>query len=111
MISVLRLIFYAVVILAALYFAEANRGPVRISLDPFPGGETTGPSFEAPLFLVVLGGVALGVVLGASSSWLRHREVRRAARLARAEAVKAQSELERLRQQALSSLPSATAKK
>jgi uncharacterized integral membrane protein len=108
--SVLRLSYYAVLILAALYFAEANRGPVKVSLDPFPGGES-GPSFEAPLFLVVLASVALGVILGASSSWMRHRSVRRAARLARVEAAKAQSELERLRQQALASLPSAPARK
>ena len=109
--GVLRLLFYLLVVLAALYFAEANRGPVRISLNPFPGGEASDLAFEAPLFLVVLAAVALGVVLGAFSSWLNHATVRRAAKEAKAEAAKTRGEIERLRQQALGSLPSTTEKK
>ncbi len=98
----LRVLIYIPLALVFLFFAEANRGPVKISLDPFPGGELGGPSFEAPLFLVVLASMALGVVLGGLTSWLRHRPVRRAAREARAEARKAAGEVEQLRQQALS---------
>jgi len=109
--GVLRLVFYLVVVLAALYFAEANSGLVRVSLNPFPGGEGSNVGFEAPLFLVVLAAVALGVVLGAFSSWMRHAALRRTAKLARAEIAKANGEIERLRGQALAALPSAAGKK
>ena len=109
--GVIRLLYYFVIVLAGLYFAEANRGPVRVSLNPFPGGEGSNLGFEAPLFLIVFAAVALGVVLGAFASWMRHVAIRRSAKLARAEAAKAQSELARLRGEALTTLPSAAAKK
>ncbi len=105
--SFLRVIVYIPLALVFLFFAMANRGPVKISLDPFPGGELGGPSFQAPLFLVVLASIAIGVLAGGLSSWLSHRPVRRAAREARAEAQKAVGQVERLRQQALSSLSDA----
>ncbi len=106
--SLLRLIVYIPLGLLILYFALANRGSVKISLDPFPGGEIAGPSFEAPLFLVVMTSVAVGVIAGGASCWLGHRQVRRVAKLASAEAAKAKGEVEQLRRQALASLPSAT---
>ena len=107
----LRLLFFVVVILAALYLAEANRAPVTISLDPFPGGEASELNFKAPLFLVIFGAVAVGVVLGAAASWLRHAEARRTARAAKSEIAKARSEAENLRQQALANLPGDGARK
>ena len=106
--SLLRLFVYLPLALLILFFALANRGSVKISLDPFPGGALTGPSFEAPLFLVVLTSAALGVVAGGASSWLSHRQVRRVAKRAVAEAAKAKDEVEQLRRQALASLPSAS---
>ncbi len=106
--SLMRLIVYIPLGLLVLFFALANRGSVKISLDPFPGGALSGPSFEAPLFLVVLASVGVGVISGGASSWLSHRRVRRIAKLARAEAAKAKDELEQLRRQALASLPSAS---
>ena len=98
--SLLRVFVFVPLGLLILFFALANRGSVRISLDPFPGGGLTGPSFEAPLFLVVLTSAALGVIAGGASSWLSHRRVRRVA--------KAKEEVEQLRRQALASLPSAS---
>jgi uncharacterized integral membrane protein len=111
MMRLLRLLFYIVVTLAALYLAEANRGSVTISFNPFPGGEVSDLTFQAPLFLVIFGAVAVGVMLGAIASWLRHAETRRTARIARSELAKARSEVENLRQQALSNLPADGAKK
>ncbi len=105
--SLLRLLVYIPLGLLILYFALANRGSVKISLDPFPGGEASALSFEAPLFLVVLTAVAIGVIAGGASSWLTHAPLRRTARQARAEASKARSEVEQLRQQTLANLPSA----
>lgn len=103
--SVLRIIVFVPLALIILFFAMANRGSVTISLDPFGQvGDTSGPSFDAPLFLVVLAAMAIGVVAGGVSSWMGHLPLRRAAREARAEAKKARGEVEQLRQQALSSL-------
>jgi hypothetical protein len=106
--SVLRLIVYVPLGLLILFFSEANRQPVKIFLDPFAGSNAPdpGPTVESPLFLLVLACVAIGVVAGGISSWLGHGHVRRAAKDARVDAKKARSEIEQLRQQAMSSLPS-----
>jgi hypothetical protein len=57
----------------------------------------------------VLASVAIGVLAGGLASWLTHAPLRRKARQARAEASKAKSEVEQLRQQALANLPGAEA--
>lgn len=101
--SVLRIIVFIPLGLVFLFFAVANRGAVRIFLDPFPGSEVA-PSFEAPLYLVVLTSIALGVVAGGLSSWIAHGRYRRAAKAARVDAKKARSEADQLRGQALASL-------
>jgi len=104
--TILRLAVFVPLGLLILFFSMANRGLVKLSLDPFPGGDISGPSFETPLFLVVLASVAIGLLAGGFSSWVGHRPVRRAAKQARAEVKKTRGEIEQLRQQALSSLPS-----
>lgn len=104
--AILRLIVFLPLGLLVLFFSMANRGMVKVSLDPFPGGDISGPSFETPLFLVVLTSVAMGVLAGGLSSWVGHLPVRRSARMARTEVKKTRNELEQLRRQALSSLPS-----
>ena len=102
--SVLRVLVFVPLGLVFLYFAAANRAPVKIFLDPFPGAGETSPFFETPLYLVVLASIALGVVAGGVSSYVAHGRYRRAARAARAEAKKARSEADQLRGQALASL-------
>lgn len=103
--SILRVIIFVPLALIILFFSMANRGSVRIGLDPFATSDGSGPSFEAPIFLVVLASMAIGVLAGGISSWLGHLSVRRAAKVARAEARKTRVEIEKLRQQALASLP------
>ena len=103
--TVFRIIFFVPLALIILFFAMANRMPVQIGLDPFLAPGETGPSFEAPLFLVVLASMALGVLAGGASTWVSHLPVRRAAKVARAEVKKTKVEIDKLRQQALSSLP------
>jgi uncharacterized integral membrane protein len=103
--TVFRIIFFVPLALIILFFAMANRSPVHIGLDPFLAQGETGPSFEAPLFLVVLVSMALGVLAGGASTWVSHMPVRRAAKIARAEVKKTRGEIDKLRQQALSSLP------
>ncbi|RNJ50971.1 LapA family protein [Methylocystis hirsuta] len=103
--SILRVIVFVPLALIILFFSMANRGSVRIGLDPFAPSDGSGPSFEAPIFLVVLASMAIGVLAGGISSWLGHLSVRRAAKVARAEARKTRVEIDKLRQQALASLP------
>ncbi|MGJ0510521.1 MAG: LapA family protein [Methylocystis sp.] len=103
--AVLRIVIFVPLALLILFFSMANRTPVRIGLDPFAANDGSGPSVEAPMFLVVLASMAIGVLAGGVSSWLGHLSVRRDAKIARAEAKKTRLEVEKLRQQALAQLP------
>ncbi len=103
--AVLRIIIFVPLALIILFFSMANRAPVKIGLDPFSPSDAAAPSIEAPMFMVVLAAMAIGVLAGGVSSWLGHLPVRRAAKVARAEAKKARLEIEKLRQQALAQLP------
>lgn len=103
--SILRIVVFVPLGLLLLFFAMANRGSVRIGLDPFATGEGA-PSVEAPLFLVVLASAAAGVVAGSLSSWFSGRRYRREAKEARNEAKRARAEVQELRERGLASLPS-----
>ena len=70
------LIPLAVVIVA---FAVANRHEVTLSLDPF-NAERPASSLSLPLFVLVIGLLILGVVIGGVATWLNHGRWRRAAR-------------------------------
>ena len=65
------------VILVAL--AVVNRKPVELVLDPF-GGATPNFSLEAPLFLLLLGGFAVGLLAGGIATWFGQGKWRRVAR-------------------------------
>jgi uncharacterized integral membrane protein len=66
-------------------FSVANRHAVMISLDPFGGAEPR-LSLSIPLFLIVLGTLFLGVVIGGMAAWFSQGKWRRRARLSRQEA-------------------------
>ena len=71
--------------LAFVVFAVANRGAVLVSLWPF------GIDIGLPLFLLVLGALAVGLVIGAFLTWVRliawkHRARARERRIAELEA-------------------------
>lgn len=103
--AILRVIVFVPLALIILFFSMANRAYVKIGLDPFAPSDAVAPTIEAPMFMVVLAAMALGVLAGGISSWLGHLPVRRAAKIARAEAKKTRLEVEKLRQQALAQLP------
>ena len=65
------------VVLVAL--AVVNRKPVELILNPF-GAAEPGLSLQAPLFLLLLGGFALGLVAGGIATWLGQGKWRRTAR-------------------------------
>jgi uncharacterized integral membrane protein len=89
------LILLPIAILVVL-LAVANRGPVLVSFDPFSKGP---PELSAtlPLFALILGSVALGVVLGGVGSWLAAGRTRRERRVSARELNRLKAEADRLR--------------
>jgi uncharacterized integral membrane protein len=76
--------------------AVANREVVSVSFDPF---NSVNPAFaiKAPLFILVLLLVIVGVVIGGIAAWLRQGKWRRTARGLDGELRATRSELEALR--------------
>jgi uncharacterized integral membrane protein len=80
-----------------LAFAIVNREPVRVILDPLPGG--TDVMIAAPLFLVLFLAAGLGVLAGGFATWLAQGHHRRDARHARAYIDRLRHEADTLRAQ------------
>jgi len=72
----MRLLILAPFLLLLVLFALSNTAPARIGLWP------TGWSLQAPLSLIVLGGMALAFVVGGSLVWVSELGQRRRARRA-----------------------------
>jgi uncharacterized integral membrane protein len=71
-VQVLVMIPLAVVLVA---LSVANRAPVPVTLDPFNPGNAV-LSAEVPLFVLVLGALMLGAIIGSLLTWIkqgRHR--------------------------------------
>lgn len=83
---------FGVVVVA---LSVTNRKPVTVALDPFRPDDPAF-SYDVPLFLLVLGALILGIVLGGVAVWLRQGIHRRAARLGRRETARLEGERERL---------------
>jgi uncharacterized integral membrane protein len=92
--------------LAIVLFAVANRQRVTISLDPF---SSDAPAFTLalPLFIVILGMLIAGVIIGGVASWLRQAHWRRRTRRLEAETRRLRAESEALRRdlQAAAAVP------
>jgi lipopolysaccharide assembly protein A len=73
MIRYLRLLLLAVLGLVLLTVALANRAPVMLRLLPDDMAALTGLTWamELPLFLVILGGILAGVLIGFVWEWVR----------------------------------------
>ena len=89
-------ILFIVVPLIVLFvmFAVANRTIVTISFDPFDSAQPA-LSFNTPLFLLMFGLLALGLLLGGLITWVSQRKWRSRARRAEAEARALREELAR----------------
>ena len=89
----LRWVLFLLVALIVVVFMVQNREPVEVSLWPLPF------VVPAPLWLVIVGFLMLGFLLGVTSAWLSGGGTRKRARdLARANAEKAQ-QISQLNQQ------------
>ncbi len=94
MLRFLKFIIIAPLTILFLIFAFANRHIVTVSFDPFEGGDIPAFSISAPLFVVIILSVAVGVVAGGISTWLSQGKRRRAGREARAEAERLRGDLQ-----------------
>jgi uncharacterized integral membrane protein len=86
-----RFIRFAILALCAILllgFAFANRDLVTVSFDPFASSDSAAFSIPAPLFAVVTVAAMLGVVAGATATWISQGRHRRASRQSRREADK-----------------------
>ena len=79
----------------------ANRTIVEIKLLPEAVAELAGmnPAISLPLFVVVLGGLGAGLVVGFVWEWLREHKHRRAASSKNREVRKLSREVQKLKQQ------------
>ncbi len=92
-VAVVVLVPLAIVIIA---FAVANRQDVTVSFDPF-SAQQPAASLTLPLFMLVIGLLIVGVVIGGIAAWLSHGRWRRAARRFEREVDELRSELASLR--------------
>ena len=90
------LIPLAVVIVA---FAMANRQVITVSFDPFNAARPAA-SLSLPLFVLVIGLLIAGVIIGGLAAWLSHGRWRRAARRFEREAQDLRGELASFRRPA-----------
>ncbi|NKB18934.1 MAG: DUF1049 domain-containing protein [Alphaproteobacteria bacterium] len=70
-------LFLAIVIGIVAVFAVANRAPTKIDLSPLPFAP------EPPLFVVILGAMALGLIIGAGLSSFARQKLKWQARTQR----------------------------
>jgi uncharacterized integral membrane protein len=85
MLKLVKFIILALVALVLLAFAFANRQAVSVSIDPFGSDDSAAFAVTAPLFLVLLLTLIVGVLVGGAAVWLSQGRFRRAARQSRAE--------------------------
>ncbi|MEM9757129.1 MAG: LapA family protein [Pseudomonadota bacterium] len=99
LIRAVKYLFLAVIALALVVLALANREVV--TLEVFPEGISTwvGWSFSInlPLFVVILGGVVAGLAIGFVWEWLRESRIRAEASRQRRANSKLAKEIESLR--------------
>jgi uncharacterized integral membrane protein len=105
----LKLLFAIPTVIAIVLFAVANRGGVRVSFDPL-SREAPALFIDAPLWMVVIAALMLGVVVGGIAAWLAQGRHRREERRLRREVDRLVTETQSLKavapQSALATLPS-----
>lgn len=99
MLRYLRLAFLALLGLFLLVVAMANRGPVTLRLLPEEMGLALGLSraVDLPLFLVIFGGIVIGLGIGFVWEWFREAKHRSAASQKSREVARLEREVSRLR--------------
>ncbi|MBF9030369.1 DUF1049 domain-containing protein [Rhodobacterales bacterium HKCCE3408] len=94
-----KYLFLIIVALALVIIALANRDPVVIEVLPADLAAWVGWSFQLrlPLFLVILGGIVLGLLIGFVWEWLREHRHRAEAARERRQRTKLEREVQTLK--------------
>lgn len=93
----LKLLILVVILVVLIVLALANRDPVTLNLLPEGLDRVMPLSVQVPLFVVGLGGVIVGMLIGYIFEWLREHKHRRRASQKTREAKRLNSEMDRLR--------------
>jgi uncharacterized integral membrane protein len=98
-IRAIKYLFLILVAIALVILALANRDPVTLTLLPQELALWSGVdvAIELPLYLVILGGVVTGLLVGFVWEWLREHRHRSAARHNQREAKKLEREVQTLK--------------
>jgi uncharacterized integral membrane protein len=98
-IRAIKYLFLITVAVALVILAMANRDPVALTLLPQELALWSGVelAIELPLFLVILGGVVTGLLVGFVWEWLREHRHRAAAKTNQREARKLEREVKALK--------------
>ncbi len=96
----LKLLFLAVLGLCLMTVALANRQMVTLTLLPEEMAVFSGIArqIELPLFVVVIGGIVVGLLIGFVWEWMREHRHRAEASRAKRDAGKLEREVRRLKQ-------------
>ncbi|AHM02905.1 Phosphate transport regulator (distant similar to PhoU) [Roseibacterium elongatum DSM 19469] len=99
LIRYIKYLFLVLVAIGLVVLAMANRDPVTLTILPAELALWTGVDYaiELPLFLVILGGVVTGVLLGFVWEWLREHRHRAEAATNKREARKLEREVKALK--------------
>ncbi|THD84830.1 LapA family protein [Aliigemmobacter aestuarii] len=99
MIRLLRLLFLVVLAIVLMTVALANRAPVTLRALPEDMATLLGYSsaVELPLFLVIFGGIAAGLLIGFVWEWFREHKHRAAASTKAREVARLERELAQMR--------------
>lgn len=95
----LRYVFLGGLGLVLISVSMANLGPVTVKLIPDALGGLIGFNFAftLPLFIIILGGIAAGLVIGFVWEWLREMKQRRTASSSARDVRKLEREVTRLK--------------
>lgn len=108
MVRFLKVLVFALVALVVIFLSIANRHDVTLSFDPFSQA-TPEIALTIPLFLVVFGAVALGVLIGGVAAWWAQHGKRKELRRSRKEIKELKAELDKVRSDALRPYPALNA--
>ena len=95
----IRYAFLAILAIVLVSVSLANRGMVTIKLMPDGLAELVGPNpaITLPVFLVILGGIVAGLIIGFVLEWMREHKHRRNASVKAREVHKLEREVGRLK--------------
>ena len=95
----IRYLVLAIIAITLIFVAMANTGPVELNMvpDAFKRFVPFAGSITLPLFVVLMGCVAAGLLIGFIWEWLREMKIRSEARAEHKQVIKLQREVDRLK--------------